>query len=158
MKKLLAIGGIIVVIFVLILVLNNQSNKGKLKDNPYGTDNLQQATIDLIGDENYNNIILPEELSEKVKSGEPVVAYFFSPLCSYCKEMTPVLMPIAKQMDVEVDQYNLLEFGNEASPYHVEATPTLIYFNNGEEVGRMVGGQPAENIEAFFKAIKDEVE
>lgn len=156
MKKLLAIGGIIVVIFALILLLNNQSNKDKLKDNPYGTDKLEQSTIDLLTDENYQNIVLPEDLKKQIETGETVTAYFFSPLCSYCKEMTPVMMPIADEMGVDVQQFNVLEFNNEAMVYQIEATPTTILFDNGEEVGRMVGGQPEGNIRAFFKAVDDE--
>lgn len=156
MKKLLAIGGIIVVVFVLIIVLNNQSNKTKLKDNPYGTDKLNQASIDLIGDKNYKNIILPKDLKEKIDAGDPVTAYFFSPLCGYCKEMTPVMMPIADEMGVEVQQFNVLEFDKDAMAYQIEATPTMIFFENGEEVGRMVGGQPEENIRAFFTEVKGE--
>lgn len=156
MKKLLAIGGIIVAIFVLILVLNNQSNKDKLTESPYGDKKLDQATIDLIGDENYSNIILPDALQEKIQSGEQVVAYFFSPLCQYCVEMTPKMMPIAKETGVEVQQFNVLEYNQEAGQYHIEATPTLILFENGEEVGRAVGGLPEENIRAFFKAVQDE--
>ncbi len=155
MKKLLAIGGIIIAVFALILVLNNQSNKDKLKNNPYKTKNLDQATIDLIGDENYNNIILPKELSEEIKSGEDVTVYFFSPLCSYCREMTPIMMPIADEMDVKVQQFNVLEFGQEALVYDIEATPTMIHFDEGEEVGRMVGGQSVENIRSFFEQIKE---
>ncbi|WP_210471282.1 thioredoxin family protein [Sporosarcina sp. 6E9] len=156
MKKLLVIGGIIVAIFILIVVLTNKSNETKLKDNPYGTDKLDPSTINLIGNENYNNIILPDELAKKVKSGEPVTAYFFSPTCPYCMEMTPVLMPIAKEMDVTVYQYNLLEFSPQASSYGIKSTPTLIHFKDGKEVGRMVGGQPAENIRAFFTEYETE--
>lgn len=156
MKKLLAIGGFIVIVFVLILVLNNQSNKGKLKDNPYGRDNLQQATIDLLDDKNYQNIVLPEDLKKEIEKGEPVTAYFFSPLCSYCKEMTPVMMPIANEMGVDVKQFNVLEFDQKSIDYQIEATPTMILFDNGEEVGRMVGGQPEDNIRIFFQAIEDE--
>lgn len=150
MKKLLVIGGVIVAIFILIIVLSNQANKEKLKDNPYGTEKLEQSTISLIGNENYSNIILPDELEKKIKSGEPVTAYFFSPECPYCMEMTPVLMPIAKDMDVDVYQYNLLEFRQQAAPYGIESTPTLIHFKDGQEVGRMVGAQPPVNIRAFF--------
>ena len=69
MKKLLVIGGIIVAIFILIAVLSNKSDQAKLKDNPYGTDNLKQSTINLIGNEHYNNIILPDELSQKSEIG-----------------------------------------------------------------------------------------
>ena len=69
MKKLLIIGGIIVAVFALLIVLNNASNKSKLADNPYGTDNLKQETIDQLDDENYQNIILPDDLQKKVESG-----------------------------------------------------------------------------------------
>ena len=150
MKKLLVIGGVIIAIFVLIFVLSNKADESKLKDNPYGTDNLKKSTVNLIGDKNYNNIILPDELDKKVKAGESVTAYFFSPECSFCLEMTPILMPIAKDMDVTVHQYNLLEFGSEATPYGIESTPTLIQFKDREEVGRLVGAHPEENIRAFF--------
>lgn len=150
MKKLLAIGGVIVVIFILIVVLVNKSNEAKLENNPYDTDNLNTATIDLIGNKHYSNIILPDELDEKISSGDPVTAYFFSPLCSFCQEMTPVLMPIAEDMNVHVEQYNLLEYPERATPYAIEATPTLIHFKDGKEVGRMVGAQPEQNMRAFF--------
>lgn len=156
MKKLLTIGGVIVAVFALILVLNNLSNKEKLKDNPYGDKKLDQATIDLIGDEHYKNITLPEELKTQIEAGESVTAYFFSPLCSYCREMTPVMMPIADEMGVDVKQFNTLEFGQEAIVYDVQATPTMIHFENGEEIGRMIGGQSEENIRLFFNAVQDE--
>lgn len=150
MKKLLMIGGVIVAVFVLVIVLNNQSNKSKLKDNPYGTTKLDQATIDLIGDKNYNNIILPQDLEKKIESGESVTAYFFSPTCSYCKQMTPVLMPIAEELKVDIHQFNLLEFHQVAGGYDIEGTPTLIHFKDGKEVDRLYGAAPEETIREFF--------
>lgn len=150
MKKLLIIGGAIVAVFVLIIVLNNQSNKEKLKDNPYETTKLDPATIDLIGNENYNNIILPDELEKKIESGESVMAYFFSPTCSYCQQMTPVLMPIAREMNVDVLQYNLLEFSSKAAGYNLEGTPTLVHFKDGKEIDRLYGAAPEEEIRHFF--------
>ena len=125
MKKLLVIGGVIVAIFILIIVLSNQANETKLKDNPYGTDKLEQSTINLIGNENYSNIILPDELAKKIKAGESISAYFFSPECSYCLEFTPILMPLAKKLDVTIYQYNLLEFKQQAVPYGSNPLPHL---------------------------------
>jgi len=154
MKKLLVIGGVIIAIFALIIVLNNQSNKTKLSgNNPYGTSDLDQATIDQLDDPNYQNIILPEELEEKIASGEPVTAYFFSPTCPHCKEMTPVLMPVADDMGVDIVQYNLLEFEQGWQQYGIEATPTMIHFKDGKEVNRTVGSMPKENIELFFNEV-----
>lgn len=154
LKKLIGVGVVVIALFAIITVLSNQSNKEKLKNNPYGTDNLAKSTIDLIGNKDYSNIILPEELFEKIKSGEPVTAYYFHPECQYCREMTPVIMPIAKEMGVDVHQYNMLEFGklvNESTDYKIDAWPALVYYENGEEIGRMVGAQPEENIRLFFE-------
>jgi len=151
LKKLFAIAAVIIVIFVLIIVLTNKSNEVKLEDNPYGTKDIGQSTIGLLDNDNYNNIILPDDLKNKIDSGESVTAYFFSPECGYCLEMTPIMMPIADEMNVDVLQYNLLEFNAEAAPYEIEATPTLIHFKDGKETGRTVGLQPEENIRLFFE-------
>ena len=150
MKKMLAIAAIVVVIFGLIIFLTNQSNSKKLADNPYGTEDLQQPTIDQLDDENYQNIALPDEVKEKIASGEPTTVYFFSPECSHCQATTPVLMPVAEDMDVDVLQYNLLEYEQGWQDYFIEATPTLAYYEDGKEVARWVGSQPKENIEKFF--------
>lgn len=150
MKKLLIIGGIVIVFFVAIFALTSASNKSKLADNPYGTDDLHKPTIDLIGNENYDSIVLPDAASKKIESGEPTTVYYFHPECHFCMEMTPVLMPIAKEEGVKVNQFNMLEFKNEAKQYGIESWPTLVQYENGKEVGRLVGLQPEENIHAFF--------
>lgn len=147
MKKLLIIGGAIVAVFILIVVLSNQSDKAKLKDNPYGTNKLSKPTIALIGNEHYDNIVLPDVLNEKISSGESVTTYYFHPECQYCMAMTPVMMPIAKEMDVNVLQYNMMEFPH---PNDVASWPMLVHYKDGKEVGRMGGQRPAEEIRAFF--------
>ncbi|WP_075619934.1 thioredoxin family protein [Paenisporosarcina indica] len=153
MKKLLIIGGAIVVVFILLIVLTNMSNDKKLANNPYGTDDLQQETIDQLNDKNYQNIILPDDLKEEIESGEPVTAYFFSPICVHCKAMTPVLMPVVEEMNVDLVQYNIYEFEQGWEDYKIEGTPTIIHFENGKEVSRLYGNYPKENIEEFFNEV-----
>lgn len=161
MKKLSIIGAIVVVLFIALILLTNLANKDKLENtpsgtNPYGTDDLKQSTIDLLDDENYQNIILPEALEEKIASGEPVVAYMFSPECPHCKKMTPALMPIADEVGVQIDQLNILEYDKGWDDYKVEATPTLIYFKDGKEVNRIVGdySQDEQVIYDFLEQVK----
>ncbi|MGK7379574.1 thioredoxin family protein [Planococcus sp. 1R117A] len=153
MKKMLIIGAVVVLIFGLIIFLTNQSNNQKLADNPYDKEDLNQATIDQLDDENYQNIILPDALDEQIASGEPTTVYFFSPTCPHCQATTPVLMPVAEDMGVDVKQYNLLEYEQGWQQYFIEATPTLIHFEDGKEVARWVGSQPKENIEEFFNQV-----
>ncbi|MFF2755711.1 thioredoxin family protein [Psychrobacillus sp. NPDC058041] len=153
MKKLAIFGGIIVVVFALIIILTNQSNKTKLADNPYDKTNLKQSTIDLLKDPNYQNIIMPDKLKEKIATGEPVTVYFFSPECIHCQEMTPRLVPLAKKNGVEIVKYNILEYEQGWDDYSIEATPTLVYFKDGKEVSRMFGSQSDETIQAFFDQV-----
>ena len=153
MKKLGIIGAIVVLLFVGIIVLTNMSNSDKLKNNPYDTDNLQQSTIDLLDNENYQNIILPEDLDAKIESGEGVFAYMFSPECGYCMQFTPKLMTVANQEDIQINQLNVLEYQNAWTTYQLEYTPTLIYFENGEEVTRIVGDQDEEAVRQFFAGV-----
>lgn len=156
MKKLGILGAIVVVLFAAIIILTNLANQDKLEDNPYGRDDLKQSTIDQLDDENYQNIILPEALKEKIDSGEPVVAYMFSPECPHCKKMTPALMPIADEVGVHIDQYNVLEYEQGWDDYQVEATPTLIYFKDGKEVKRLVGDYSSDTdvIYDFLEQVK----
>ena len=153
MKKMFIIGGVVIVIFALIVVLTQMSNSEKLANNPYDKDNLDPATIDQLDDENYQNIVLPDELEEQISSGEPTTVYFFSPTCIHCQNTTPVLMPVAEDMEVDVLQYNLLEYDQGWTQYTIQSTPTLVHYENGEEVARWVGAQPKENIEQFFTEI-----
>ena len=153
MKKLVIIGAAVVLLFAAIIVLTNMSNSDKMKDNPYDTDNLQQSTIDLLDDENYQNIILPDDLQAKIDSGEGVFAYMFSPECGYCMQFTPKLMTVANQEDIQINQLNVLEYQNAWTTYQLEYTPTLIYFENGEEVTRIVGDQDEEAVRQFFAGV-----
>ena len=152
MKKLAIIGAIVVGLFAIIIVLTTMSNNSKLANNPYDTDDLDQATIDLLDDENYQNIILPAALDEKIQSGEKTIAYMFSPLCSHCKNFTPKLMSVASDVDLQIDQLNVLEYDDAWDKYLLTGTPTLIYFENGQEVTRISGDYPEDDIRAFFEA------
>src|SRR5690606_18808854 len=118
-KKMLVIIGTIVVLMIALIFVVQYQNDQKLSgaNNPYGTDDLDQATIDQLDDPNYQNIILPEELETKLENGEDVSVYFFSPTCVYCQNTTPYLVPIAEENNVDMKMFNLLEFGAEGSKY-----------------------------------------
>jgi len=153
--------GIVIVLLVGIFALNNLE-----KDNPvYGkpTSELNPATRALLDDENYQNIILPETLDEKVANKEDFLVYMFSSTCKYCKETTPQIMPIVNELGVDLNKFNVLEFPEYQAKYNVEYTPTLIYFEDGVEKERIVGGVTAdpssggstiEDFRAFFEKYK----
>jgi thiol-disulfide isomerase/thioredoxin len=151
-KKVLIFIGVVVLLFgALIFVVTYQNNQAlEDNDNPYGTTDLEQPTVDLLGDPNYDNIIQPEDLNEQVDSGEEVTVYFFSPTCQFCMETTPYLKPLAEENGIDMKQFNLLEFGQEGNRYAIESTPTLIHYEDGEEVARIVGQRSEEEFQSFF--------
>ncbi|MED3875169.1 thioredoxin family protein [Lysinibacillus capsici] len=156
MKKLLIIGSVIVVLFAAIIVLTNVSNQSKLEiaKKFYGDKELKQETIDQVDDKNYQNIMLPDKLEEKIKAGEPVNAYFFSPICIHCQAFTPVLMPIAEELGVDIAQLNVYEYDDLTDKYNIEATPTFIRFEDGKEVNRFVGALKEEDLRTFLNTVK----
>lgn len=144
---------IIIAVFGLIYVLN-QSNKNELYDKPVSE--LNPYTKELLDDPNYQYIILPDELDAKIAGGEPTFIYFFASNCPHCRETTPVLMPIADELGIDLPQFNLLEFRSYYNKYAIEFTPTLSYFEDGKEVARRVGGvgaggYTAEELRAFMQ-------
>jgi len=151
-NKMLIIVGVIVLLFTGLYFVNNYKNKQAVEDNenPYGKDNLKQETIDQLDDPLYQNIIVPEDLDAKLANGEDITVYYYSPTCVYCQKTTPVVVPIAEELGVDLKKMNLLEF-DKMDYYHIEGTPTIIHYENGEEVSRIVGEQPEENFRSFFK-------
>lgn len=136
--------GIVVVLLVAIFSMdmfeNNKVNA--LYQKPTGELNL--ATKELLNDPNYQNIILPEELDQKIEDKEDFLVYMFSSSCIYCKATTPKIMPIVDELEMDLPQFNLLEFPTYQKKYNVEYTPTLIAFEDGVEVERIVGGVEEE--------------
>ncbi|NEU30994.1 thioredoxin family protein [bacterium LRH843] len=150
MKKVIIYGGIIVLLFISLAVVTTMKQTEQSAGNPYGKDRLNPATIELLDDPNYQNVILPDELDEKLSKGENVTVYFYKSDCPYCKEATPRLVPLAEELGVEIVQYNLLEFEQGWRDYGIESTPTLVHFEAGKEKGRVVGAAPNEGFEAFL--------
>lgn len=152
MKKIVIFLVIVIALFVGMAVLNNVQNKEKLgADNKYKTNDLQQETIDQLDDPNYQNIILPEELEEKLKNKEDVTVYYYSPTCSHCKKTTPILMPLAEDMGIDVVQFNLLEFEDGWNQYGIEGTPTLVRYVDGQEVARIDGYREEATFKQWFE-------
>ncbi|MNZ86584.1 Thioredoxin [compost metagenome] len=134
--------GIVVILFGFIFVLNNSGKVNALYDKPVSQ--LNPATRALLDDPNYQNIILPAELDQKVADKEDFFVYLFASDCSHCKNTTPLLMPLVDELNIDLPQFNLREFETYFSKYNVEYTPTLAYFQDGVEIDRLEGGLAPE--------------
>lgn len=82
---------------------------------------------------------------EVEKSPIPVIVDVWSASCGPCKKLEPVLLEVATRYK---DKVKVVEIGTDAEPQllaelQVRATPTLIIFKAGEELGRSTGFRPA---------------
>ncbi|WP_273836458.1 thioredoxin family protein [Guptibacillus sedimenti] len=154
MKKAIIFLGIIIVLFGALAFVTNYSNSEKAEGNPYGKDSLDPATIDQLDDPLYQNQILPDELDKKLSNEDDAFVYFYSPTCIHCKNTSPILVPLAEDMDIDLKKYNVLEFEQGWNDYQIESTPTLIRFKDGKEVERIVGTQTEETFKQWIEQNK----
>lgn len=151
MKKVLIFVAVIVVLFGALSFMTKMQNEEKVSENnKYNKDTLHPETIDQLDDPNYQNLILPEDLQAKLEKKEDVTVYFYSPTCSHCQRTTPIVAPLSEKMDVNLVQYNLLEFEDGWDDYGINETPTIVQYKDGKEAARIVGYNEESVFEDWF--------
>lgn len=149
--------GILAVLIIALVVLSNLK-----EDTVYGMpeNKLYPDTRALLKDPNYNNIMLPDELDQMIADKKSFFVYYFAANCPHCKFTTPLLKPLADELGINLHQFNLLEFRDYFNKMGIDSTPTLVYYKDGVETDRMVGGlQESENTVGYklddFRAFFD---
>jgi thioredoxin 1 len=158
-KKMLIFLGLIIGLFGVLYFVNQASLKAQ-DDNAYGVpaSKLNTMTRKQLDDPNYQNIILPAQLADRLNAKTSTMVYFFSPTCTHCVATSPHLVPLAKALGMDMKMYNVLEFEQGWSDYKLQVTPTLVYYKEGKEVERIEGGffmngdKPTDESYEKFKA------
>ncbi|HAQ06487.1 MAG TPA: thiol reductase thioredoxin, partial [Bacillus bacterium] len=73
------------------------------------------------------------------------------PTCEFCVKTTPIVAPLAKDMEINLLQYNLKEFESGWNDYGIESTPTIVQYKDGKEVNRINGYQEKAVFETWFQ-------
>ncbi len=154
MKKVITFLVIIIALFAALAFVTKFSNQQASEGNKFKKSELNPATIAQLDDPNYQNQILPDELEEKINNNDSLTVYFYSPTCSHCRETSPIIVPMAKEIGLDLPLYNLLEFENGWKQYNIKSTPTVIHFENGVEIDRVVGKVPDEKFRVWFEQWK----
>ncbi|WP_445613583.1 thioredoxin domain-containing protein [Geobacillus sp. YF-1] len=153
MKKLVIWGGLIAILFAVIAWMTKLEQKEEAEGNPFHKSRLHPATVDQLDDPNYRNIILPAELKRELAAGKSLTVYFYSPLCPHCQRTTPIVVPLAKQLGIDLQLFNLLEFEEGWDDYRIEATPTIVHYEGGKETKRIEGYHDEQTFREFFSSI-----
>ena len=84
--------------------------------------------------------------------GKKVLVDFFATWCGPCKMLGPVLEELAGEMEGQADFYKLDidEAPDIANRFGVMSVPTLILFQDGQEIKRTLGFQPKSKLKTLF--------
>lgn len=152
MKKALVFLFIVIGLFVILGFVSKMNNDKASKESKlYGGKSLHPETVAQLKDPNYQNIILPGTFENKLKNHQDVTIYFYSPTCPHCKESTPIVVPLAKKMGVNLVLFNVLEFESAWDDYKIDGTPTIRQYKNGKLVAEITGVHTKEEYSAWFE-------
>jgi thioredoxin 1 len=90
---------------------------------------------------------------EVLKSEKPVLVDFWAPWCGPCRAVGPVVEELAETYKgrVKVGKINIDDNPSTATAYGVMSIPTLILFNKGAIMDKLIGLSPKERLEGLIK-------
>ncbi len=96
-----------------------------------------------------------DTFNHDIKQGV-VLVDFYADWCGPCRMMTPVLEKVAKEVKghATIGKLDIDAAQGIASQFQVTSIPTLILYNHGKEVGRLVGLRDAAAVKQFIESAK----
>lgn len=85
---------------------------------------------------------------EVLKSDKPVLVDFYADWCGPCKRLAPLLEELK---EIDVLKVNVDLFDSLSRSYGIMSIPTLILFENGKEIKKIIGFQTEAEIKEFIK-------
>lgn len=97
-----------------------------------------------------------DNFKELLKGKELLLVDFFATWCGPCNVMSPIVDEIAQKYcnDVRVAKVDIDENEELAEENNIGVVPTIIFYKDGLELGRLSGVRPIEEFEKIILANK----
>lgn len=93
-------------------------------------------------------IYLEEQNFKKLIQEPTILVDFYANWCGPCKMLSPILEKVSS--DIKVIKVDVDKFEKLSREYGIMSIPTVILFENGEEVKRNIGFMSQEQVEKFI--------
>lgn len=90
-----------------------------------------------------------EDFNEIIKN--KVLVDFYADWCGPCKMLAMEIEKVASEIDIDIVKVNVDEEEDIARKYGVMSIPTLILFENGQELKKTIGFMPKDKIKEFIE-------
>lgn len=149
MKKMLIFGGIIIALFAAIFAVTQMEEKNATSQK---IDNATDSKTN--GPDYYTNKISLSDLQKNLKEKKEETVYFYQTSCVHCQKLSPVVVPMAKDLNVDMKVMDIEKIDAPWDDYKIKGTPAIIHFKDGKEVSRISGEQPKEKLQEWLEQSK----
>lgn len=93
-----------------------------------------------------------EGLQEAMDSGDTWVVDFWAEWCGPCKKMAPHFEEASEEMDVNFGKVDMEEHQQLGGKMGVRALPTVLIFQDGEEIARKSGFMNKDKLKKWIES------
>jgi thioredoxin 2 len=95
-----------------------------------------------------------ETFDQELQASVPVLVDFWAPWCGPCRMVSPVVERLAADHAgrLKVVKLNTDEAPDLSARYQVQGIPLLVVLRDGQEVDRLVGAPPPEQLRQWIEA------